>query len=1128
MRRLHLFFILFVLVISQRYFAQVPGIVGTNAFYAGKWLEIGEQNNGDFGAATVPAGYHDHCVACDNPTPLAEVYDYGHDGWAVGAPAYMGDYTYPGSPFEGWEIQYGNAGTAKSQMFCTGTAAGTYANAGGMVTTASAPLTYTDAGGQQIGEWKGTAVDAGNTLTIQQYTEVDTFASWVVVTAKMYNTSATTIDSVYYFRSCDPDNNESWGGSFATENYIDYQNDVDHRVQVHASTSIPAPGNQYPFALGTKDCRAVCLIYDLWPLSSTVNLNNIWKKTYGGVYTGESTGDIAIGLVFKVGDICPGDSNFVSYAYTFNGAANGIDSALPEPTLDINNVIITPAVAPNATYDTFNTCLYPGMTTLPADLVYATTGDWTWSNWSWSPATGLATTSGVVNSININSLPPNITYTIVGTGYSSACAAGTGNCGTRTFYLTIHTCNGATVNSPCLGDSLIFNAPGDSTGATYVWVGPDNFTTTVSTSQTFTVYPSVWADTGTYHVIKTVAGTSDTSTAVVILYPNPTVTASSNSPLCQGAVSTLSLTATPGTVPISSYSWTGSAGFTSALQDPTITPFLGADTGLYTVIVASAHGCKDTAHTEVLLLPPPGPPIVTGTPAYCYGVTFIPFTVIPNTGATVYWYPSAAGGVGSTTPPTVNTTIPGTYTFYYGQTIGLCESPIDSIRVIVYPQILPSYTYSMARGCTEDTVFFVNTSTGFTTDLWNFRDGSANSTAISPEHIFVTQGIYAVKLTDYFAICSDTFTLNIDTRHHVTAEFSAHFDTICVGQSSTMTDDLSTATVGSPAGTGAIVPGVIETYTYNWADGTPNTTLLNNNTYGHTFNTPGIFHVVLTTTDSIGCTATAAENVYVVDLTIDSWHDTSLCLKEPLPLTNLVIQNPNLDLNAYTYSWTSPTGMGYLDSADAHIPTFSNAFGSYTYTLTVELHEDWGICVAKDTMIVNSVLGKKLAHVTANATIMYGGYVQLNADSLVNYWWIPDNGSLSDPNINDPIARPDTTTTYCVYGMDKYGCVDSAFVTVRVDSTMNECIPTAFTPNNDGLNDYFHPVGLIFQNIVDFRVYNRWGQQVFYTNSASSPGWDGKLNGVPQDMDTYFYTIIVYRPDNGQNVVYKGDVTLIR
>ena len=197
----------------------------------------------------------------------------------------------------------------------------------------------------------------------------------------------------------------------------------------------------------------------------------------------------------------------------------------------------------------------------------------------------------------------------------------------------------------------------------------------------------------------------------------------------------------------------------------------------------------------------------------------------------------------------------------------------------------------------------------------------------------------------------------------------------------------------------------------------------------------------------------------------------------------------------------------------------------HTYTLTATL-QPYG-CIATHVMTINSILPLQLMNVTPDATIAYGSSIQLNADSEVYYTWAPNNGSLSDASINNPIATPTITTTYAVYGMDMYGCRDTAWVTIHVDTTTDEFIPSAFTPNGDGRNDQFRPVGMKFQKLVEFRVYNRWGQQLFYTSDREK-GWDGTFNGEPQDMGVYYYQIIVSRNGYDQNTVYKGEVTLIR
>ena len=150
----------------------------------------------------------------------------------------------------------------------------------------------------------------------------------------------------------------------------------------------------------------------------------------------------------------------------------------------------------------------------------------------------------------------------------------------------------------------------------------------------------------------------------------------------------------------------------------------------------------------------------------------------------------------------------------------------------------------------------------------------------------------------------------------------------------------------------------------------------------------------------------------------------------------------------------------------------------------------------------------------------------MNANNEVIYYWKPDDGSLNNPNINDPIATPTVTTVYTVYGLDVYGCLDSASVTVSIDTTSEGGLPSAFSPNDDGRNDYFHIVGAKYAKMVEMRIFNRWGEVVFFTNDRNI-SWDGKYKGVPQDMGVYSYAIIVANP-GGENIVYKGNITLIR
>lgn len=122
--------------------------------------------------------------------------------------------------------------------------------------------------------------------------------------------------------------------------------------------------------------------------------------------------------------------------------------------------------------------------------------------------------------------------------------------------------------------------------------------------------------------------------------------------------------------------------------------------------------------------------------------------------------------------------------------------------------------------------------------------------------------------------------------------------------------------------------------------------------------------------------------------------------------------------------------------------------------------------------------------------------------------------------------------TYIATVIDANGCIDQDTISVKVEPCMatQVVIPNAFTPNNDGSNDYFNIVanGPIIKNrIITFRVYNRWGQ-IVYDNETPDLGWDGRSNGRPAPSDVYFYFIQIKLGEVEELKSWKGDITLIR
>jgi gliding motility-associated-like protein len=109
------------------------------------------------------------------------------------------------------------------------------------------------------------------------------------------------------------------------------------------------------------------------------------------------------------------------------------------------------------------------------------------------------------------------------------------------------------------------------------------------------------------------------------------------------------------------------------------------------------------------------------------------------------------------------------------------------------------------------------------------------------------------------------------------------------------------------------------------------------------------------------------------------------------------------------------------------------------------------------------------------------------------------------------------------------GCTDTATVYIPIYPFINFFMPNAFTPNNDGLNDVFIPVGSFFGiGFYNFSIWNRWGERIFFTEDYAT-GWNGQKNNTGENAPpgVYAYTID-YIDGRGESKKLKGQCTLIR
>jgi len=236
---------------------------------------------------------------------------------------------------------------------------------------------------------------------------------------------------------------------------------------------------------------------------------------------------------------------------------------------------------------------------------------------------------------------------------------------------------------------------------------------------------------------------------------------------------------------------------------------------------------------------------------------------------------------------------------------------------------------------------------------------------------------------------------------------------------------------------------------------------------------------------------------FINDLGVDIGEDTALCKGESIQLdaTNGIYANA-------TYLWQ-----------DGKTNPIYNVTEGGDYTVKVSV----GPCSVSDTVrvhqkVIDIKLGKGLIPCRADFVLLDAGVAN------ARYLW--QDGS------TQRIYKATKEGTYSVK-VTQDNCSATASVQVKYEGCpCHVVIPTGFSPNNDSRNDKFGAT--ISCDIQSYKllVYNRWGNQVFYSEDVNSK-WDGTCKGMPVDGDVFNY-YIEFKDAEGQNYYYKGDVTLVR
>ncbi len=279
----------------------------------------------------------------------------------------------------------------------------------------------------------------------------------------------------------------------------------------------------------------------------------------------------------------------------------------------------------------------------------------------------------------------------------------------------------------------------------------------------------------------------------------------------------------------------------------------------------------------------------------------------------------------------------------------------------------------------------------------------------------------------------------------------------------------------------------------------------------------------VTGSNSTGCSISRIVKVFPIDkvsASLTSDGDTIKCEGGTVSMNVDVLQS---SFNDTTFQWIPAT---YLNSSTIKNPVLTAPAGDYTYQVIVRSTT----CEADTETIHITFAPTPAVEAGDDQTVAEGTTIQLWASSLdqVTYTWLPTGDSISCIGCRRPYLIATKEQLVPVVVTSEYGCVDTAFVHIRVVACDDKMVfvPNAFTPNNDGVNDNLYVRGGGLRSLEYFRVFDRWGKMVFETQDINQ-GWDGTINGRKADIATFVY-IVKGVCSSGADVLKSGNVTLVR
>jgi gliding motility-associated-like protein len=448
-------------------------------------------------------------------------------------------------------------------------------------------------------------------------------------------------------------------------------------------------------------------------------------------------------------------------------------------------------------------------------------------------------------------------------------------------------------------------------------------------------------------------------------------------------------------------------------------------------------------------------------------------------GTTFNW----SNGLGTNSNVTVSPTATTTYSVT-GTTPEGCTGTAE-VTVTVHP--LPNITASATPTeiCLgESSELTVSSDIPGTTFSWSNGLGTNPNVTVSP----IATTTYSVTGTTIEG-CTGTAEVSVTVHPLPTITASATPSEICLGESSNLM-------VSSD------IPGT----TFNWSNGLgTNSNVTVSPTATATYSVTG--------TTPEGCTSTAEVTVTV----------------HPLPNINFSV-NPahcgqsdgsiSLNINGavppYIYNWSN----GYTDANLNNILA-----GNYIVTVTDAIG-----CTSSATIYVEDLPGPtanftfKPQMTTIENPLIYFQNYSTGATSY--YWTFGDDDSSEEFAPNHVYSEPGNYHVI-LYAIDDYNCIDTVGAQVIIKDISTFYIPNAIMPHRGNINSIFNVFGVnIDPDNFEMRIFNRWGNQIFYTTNPNI-GWDGTYNGEYVQEGSYSYIFNFITETDGIKHTVIGKVLVL-